>query len=366
MFDKTLTRRGFIHLSALLLAITILALPAAGQLPARLTDQEFWKLVTDFSESDGTFHSENLVSNELRFQTIVPALMQTVTPGGAYVGVGSEQNFTYIAATKPAMVFIVDIRRGNLDLQLAYKALFEMSANRAEFVSKLFSRSRPEGLSEASTAAEIFTAFSTVSPSQALFDQNLKDIKSHLTTKHGFKLSEGDLSGIDFAYTAWFNGGPGINYQLTASRGGTGGTPTYADLMSATDDQGTNRSYLASEDSFRFLKDLQTRNLIVPVVGNFGGSKALLAVGGYLKEKKAVVSTVYTSNVEQYLRQDDIWENFCRSISTFPLDATSTFIRSERASFRGQPFTIAQTPGAMFNSGILPIQPELAKCAVAR
>jgi hypothetical protein len=136
--------------------------------------------------------------------------------------------------------------------------------------------------------------------------------------------------------------------------------------MSATDDQGTNRSYLASEDSFRFLKDLQTRNLIVPVVGNFGGSKALLAVGGYLKEKKAVVSTVYTSNVEQYLRQDDIWENFCRSISTFPLDATSTFIRSERASFRGQPFTIAQTPGAMFNSGILPIQPELAKCAVAR
>jgi hypothetical protein len=366
MFEKTVTRRRFIHLSALLLAITILALPAAGQLPARLTDQEFWKLVTDYSESDGTFHSENLVSNELRFQTIVPALMQRVVPGRAYVGVGSEQNFTYIAATKPAMVFIVDIRRGNLDLQLAYKALFEMSANRAEFVSKLFSRTMPAGLSETSSAAEIFTAFSNVPPSQALFDQNLKDIKNHLMTKHGFKLSAGDLQGIDFAYTAWFNGGPRINYQLTGNRGGTGGTPTYADLMTADDGQGTNRSYLASEDSYKFLKDLHTRNLIVPVVGNFGGPKALRAVGAYLKEKKAVVSTFYTSNVEQYLRQDNIWDNFCRSVSTFPLDATSTFIRSERSGFRGQPFTIPQVPGAMFNSGILPIQPEVSKCAVAR
>jgi hypothetical protein len=366
MFDKTLKRRWFVHLSASLLAIAFLTLPVAGQLPARLTDQEFWKLVTDYSEPDGTFHSENLVSNELRFQTIVPALIQAVVPGRAYVGVGSEQNFTYIAATKPAMVFIVDIRRGNLDLQLAYKALFEMSANRAEFVSRLFSRSRPAGLSETSTAAEIFTAFSNVPPSQALFDQNLKDIKSHLITKHGFKLSDGDLSGIEFAYAAWFDGGPRINYQLTGARGGAGGTPTYADLMTTNDGQGTNRSYLASEESYKFLKDLQTRNLIVPVVGNFGGTKALRAVGAYLKEKKAVVSTFYTSNVEQYLRQDNIWENFCRSLSTFPLDARSTLIRSERAGFRGQPFTLPQAPGAMFNSGILPIQPEVSKCAVAR
>jgi hypothetical protein len=368
VFHNALNRRWFFHVSALLLVVGFAALPVSGQLPTRLTDQEFWKLVSDYSEPDGTFHSENLVSNELRFQTVLPALTRTVVPGRTYVGVGSEQNFTYIAATKPAMVFIVDIRRGNLDLQLLYKALFELSATRADFVSKLFARSRPEGLSETSTAAEIFAAYANVPPSQALYDQNLKEIKSHLQTKHGFALSSGDLGGIDFVYSAWFRSGPGISYQLTGSggRGGGLGTPSYADLMTTNDGQGNTRSYLATEDSYRFLRDLQTRNLIVPVVGNFGGPKALRAVGAYLKEKKAVVSTFYTSNVEQYLRQSGIWDNFCRSVSTFPLDATSTFIRSERPGFPGQPVSITPIPGANFNSGLIPMQAEIAKCAVQR
>jgi hypothetical protein len=214
-----------------------------------------------------------------------------------------------------------------------------------------------------STAGEIFAAYSNIAPSQALFDQNLKDIKSHLMTKHGFKLSAGDLQGIDFVYSAWFRGGPGIAYQLTGGRG-PGATPSYAGLMTANDGQGTNRSYLASEEPFRFLKDLQTRNLIVPVVGNFGGPKALRAVAAYLKDKKAVVSAFYTSNVEQYLRQDGIWDNFCRNVSTFPLDATSRFIRSERGGFAFQ--TIAPAPGASFNLALFPIQTEISKCAAAR
>ena len=66
-------------------------------------------------------------------------------PGGVYLGVGPEQNFTYIAALKPKMVFITDIRRGNLHMQLMYKALFELSADRAEFVSRLFTKKRPGG-----------------------------------------------------------------------------------------------------------------------------------------------------------------------------------------------------------------------------
>ena len=61
------------------------------------------------------------------------------------MGVGPEQNFTYIVATKPSMAFIVDVRRGNLDLQLMYKALFELSADRAEFVSRLFSQEASGG-----------------------------------------------------------------------------------------------------------------------------------------------------------------------------------------------------------------------------
>ena len=98
--------------------------------------------------------------------------------------------------------------------------------------------------------------------------------------------------------------------------------------MVATDAGGTERSYLASEKSFAFLKDLQSRNLVIPVVGDFGGPKALRWVGSYLRARKATVSAFYLSNVEQYLVQDGKWQAFCASVATMPIDSTSTFIRS--------------------------------------
>jgi hypothetical protein len=348
---------------------------ATAQTPSRLSDQEFWKLATDFSEPDGTFHSENLVSNELRFQYVVPALVKAATPGRVYMGVGSEQNFTYIAALRPSMAFILDIRRGNLDLHLIYKTLFEMSENRVEFVSRMFSRKAPTGLKPSASAAEIFAAFEKEEPSAALYEQNLKAIKTRLTSVHGFGLSTGDLSGVDFVYRNWFEAGPDIQYQLNtgggarasrgASRGraGSGGLPTYAELMAADDGAGKTRSYLADEDNFKVLKDLQTRNLIVPVVGNFAGPKALRSIGSYLKEKKAVVSAFYLSNVEQYLREDGIWGTFCASAQTLPVDDTSTFIRSVRGGFNGAP---SANGGPAFSSSVAPMKPDLANCSAAR
>jgi len=299
-------------------------------LPERLSDQEFWKIITDYSEPSGTFHSENLVSNEARFQGIVPSLVERAVQGRAYVGVGSEQNFTYIAALHPDVAFIVDLRRGNLDLHLAYKALFEMSADRADFVSHLFSKARPAGLGAGSTADQIFAAYERVPSSRALYDQNLKAIETRLASTHGFALSDGDRDGLSFVYGSWFEGGPDLRYQLNTGFGGRGmGFPTYADLMTATDGAGQNRSYLATEDNFRFLKDLETRNMLVPVVGNFGGPKALRAVGAWLKAHDQIVSAYYLSNVEQYLRQDGLWEIWCANTATLPLDRTSTFIRSQ-------------------------------------
>src|SRR5262249_11124276 len=161
----------------------------------------------------------------------------------------------------PDIAFIVDIRRGNMHLHLMYKALFELSADRAEFVGRLFSRKRPAGLSATSTAAEIFSAYANVPASQTLFDQNLAAIDKHLVTTHGFHLSDGDLQGVKYVFSAMLDAGPTIHYTLNGAfgRGGGGGFPTYADLMTAEDGTGKQRSYLASEASFAFLKDLETR-----------------------------------------------------------------------------------------------------------
>ncbi len=350
-----MTRRRVMFLagsiaSALLVSVPLLldVRTAAQSLPSRLTDQEFWTLVSDFSEADGTFRSDNLLSNEIWLQYVIPDLLKTAKTGRVYMGVGPEQNFTYMTALKPTMAFIVDIRRGNLDLHLVYKALFELSADRADFVSRLFSRKRPAGLTDRSSADEIFEAFANVDRSEALYNENVKAIQDHLVTTHKFKLSDLDLSGIDYVYSAFSMFGPRINYSSSGA-GFYGGNrqPTYADLMPATDADGVSRSYLSSEEHFRFLKDLESKNLLVPVVGDFAGPKAIRAVGQYLKDKGATVSAFYLSNVEMYLMQDGLMGKFCRNVATLPLDQTSAFIRSARGGRYGQGFGLNSELGRM-------------------
>jgi len=301
-------------------------LQAAGtsHLPARLADREFWSLAADLSEVGGTFRSDNLLSNESRLQFVIPDLIKTAKRGGAYIGVGPEQNFTYIAALRPSIAFIVDIRRGNLQLHLMYKALFELSADRAEFVSRLFSRPRPDAVGIGSTPSDIFEAYSDATPSETLYE-------SQLVSTHGFALSNEDLQGIAYIYHAFYAFGPGINYSSTETgNANVGYRPTYADLMVATDAAGDARSYLASEESFAAVKALQTRNLIVPVVGDFAGGKAVRAVGAYLRRHEATVSAFYVSNVEQYLRLERVWGSFCGNAARLPIDESSTFIRAGR------------------------------------
>ena len=255
-----------------------LASAPTADLPQQLNSRDFWKLSEELSEPNGTFRSDNLLSNEIWLQHVIPELTKTAKTGRVYLGVGPEQNFTYIAALKPAMVFIVDVRRGNLQLHLMYKALFEMSNDRAEFVSKLFAKKRPAGLSATSTALEIFNAYSEVPTSEALFKETLQSIRDHLVKTRNLPLTKEDLDGIEYVANAFYWYGPGINYNSSGGRMGRM-MATYFDLMVATDAEGRSRSYLASEENFKVLKDLHSKNLLVPVVGNFGGPKALRAVG---------------------------------------------------------------------------------------
>jgi hypothetical protein len=325
------TRRQFLFaaLLAIIHAAAYSPARAADTLPAQLSDQEFWQISSEFSEADGAFRSDNLLSNESYFQYVLTPLRELAKGGQVYMGVGPEQNFTYIAALKPKMVFIIDIRRGNLDLQLMYKALFEMSKDRAEFVSRLFARKQPAGIGPNSTVEEIFSAVAKAPTSDGIYTENLNAIKDHLTKTHAFPLTEADIAGIEWVYMNFHRFGTYINYG-SSGRGGFGNGVTYADLMTATDEMGVSRSYLANEENFNVLKSLETKNLIVPIVGNFAGPRAIRAVGKYVREKQATIVAFYLSNVEQYLRQDGIWDDFCRNIASLPLNASSTFIRSER------------------------------------
>src|SRR5215467_2264909 len=169
-----------------LAAVALVAAPAAGiaqsTIPARLTDKEIWQLNAEFSEAGGYFRSDNLLSNETGFQAVIPYLRSIIKPGGVYLGVGPEQNFTYIVSLQPKIAFIVDIRRGNMIEHLMYKALLETSADRADFLSKLFSRPRPAGLDTASTVERLFTAYDSSRADSALYRKNLAAMKQFLSS----------------------------------------------------------------------------------------------------------------------------------------------------------------------------------------
>ena len=292
-----------------------------GSLPVRLSDREFWELSAALSEPHGAFpQSDNLVSNETQFAVTV----QTLRPrDGVYVGVGPEQNFSYVARLRPAMAFIVDIRRENRNLHLMYKALFELSADRSEFVSRLFSRQRATGLGRHSSVDDLFSAYAAVPPSAALHDETGRQVRELLVSAHRFPLSADDVASIEHALDAFRADGPEIHYGR--GRQATAVWPSYLSLMTARDRWRRARSYLASEESFTFVKELHARNLIVPVIGDFAGPSAIRGIGNYVRRHGAGISAFYSSNVEVYLSRDQL-RAFCGNLETLPSDADTWFL----------------------------------------
>jgi hypothetical protein len=291
----------------------------AASLPKELPAEAFSKMIAEFSEPDGSFMYKNYLSNERSYQEPIPSLVKAAKPGGVYLGVGPEQNFTYIAAIRPAMAFIVDIRRQNMLELLMYKVLFEAAANRSEFISLLFSRPAPSVATENSTALDLFQSYEPVQPDQKLFERNLKRIKDQL------ELSPDDEKSVEEIYRVFFSLGPDLSYSSADAYAPAG--PSYASLMTLTDANGKNWSYLASEENFRFVKEMQRKNLVIPLVGDFSGYKTIRTVGRYVKDHRAMVSAFYVSNVEMYILASTQWKAFCANVASLPMDESSMFIR---------------------------------------
>src|SRR5262249_2136399 len=158
---------------------------------------------------------ENFVSNELQVQDVIPALKATTKPGGVYMGVGPEQNFTYVAALQSKLAFVIDIRRHNILEMLMYKPLLESAPARADVLTKLFWRSRPEGLDANTTSRALFAAYQQAKVDPDLYAKSLQAINASLT-KHGYQLSSEDVSRIEYIFQVFSRGGPGINYEFSS------------------------------------------------------------------------------------------------------------------------------------------------------
>jgi hypothetical protein len=317
-------------LLALCVPLSARQAPKTSSLPEKLSDADFWSLEQDISEPGGYFRiSDNYTSNEPEIGRVFTMLRERGVQGGVYLGVGPEQNLSYIAAVRPAMAFVVDIRRQAVMQHLMFKAMFELAKDRADFISLLFSKPRPAGLDRTTPIQRMWEAYASLATDVAAAKQNAVRIADHLTQAHKFKFTADEAAQLAQVIDAFIQFGPAITTRGGAAGGrGGGNNVTFADLTGwSLDAAGQAQSFLSTEENYQFVKSLQERNLVVPVSGDFGGPKAIRAIGGYLQKQGGTVSAFYLSNVEQYLFQDGKQRAFYDNVATLPLNDASVFIR---------------------------------------
>jgi len=220
------------------------------------------------------------------------------------------------------MAFIVDIRRENMILHLFYKALFALSDDRAEFLSRMLCKPLNRDLSylvrlfrgepawsqpdSESSVTDLIAYFEEVDPEIELFERNLLDIKSRLKT-YGINMMN-DMETVEVIYQAFFDRQLDIRYDMDAPGDSTYGLPNLRELILATTIDGENANFLANERAFAAIKNLHEKNLIIPLVGDFAGKKALRGISDYVRSHDATITIFYVSNVEQYLTTATYYE----------------------------------------------------------
>lgn len=321
--------------------LTDLRFASYGALPDSLALSEFVRIMPAFSEAAGHFPGDNFVTNETSYPHVIPTVIEQGKRGGVYIGVGTEQNFSYIAATRPEIAFIVDIRRENLLQHLLYKALFTLARDRTSFLMLLFGRQRREGGSasngspasigppdnKASIREVLDYVESSTAADSLLFELNWRRLRREVR-RYGIS-GRDDLERMLYVYRSFYEEQLSIRYAETRLGNGLS-YPTFKDLMTGTTTEGAFAGFLSTEETFGFVKDLHLRNLIIPVVGDFAGEKALRAIAAYAEAHDSTISVFYVSNVEYFLINHFfyVFEWYVANVDALPIDEHSLMIRS--------------------------------------
>lgn len=291
-----------------------------------MTDAALGTLIEALSEPTGDFPSDNFVSNETSYLHVSEALLDEQLRGKVYVGVGPEQNLTYVTMMRPAMAFIVDIRRQNMLEHVVFRALGEDANNRATFLARLTGRdlgcctiAKPE----LATLDEIADSLAEQKPSDERVENEVRRSLA-LMDRLGMKRKPADERSIRKVLQAFARKGLDLAYSM---EGSARRYPEVRKLLAMTDDAGEQRSFVADESSFQYLQGMWRANRIVPVVGDFAGSKALRGIAEDTRRRKLVLGVFYTSNVEQYLFEGGTYGKFIGNVRSFPMDGSSRFIR---------------------------------------
>lgn len=326
---------------------------AVREIPA-LSDAEWGALVRSLSEESGFFDTDNLISNERSYLHVIGPLRRM--RGGAYLGVGPDQNFSYIAALRPAIAFVVDIRRDNLLQHVLLRSLFALSSSRMEFLTRLHGRPLPANPRawEGGSLDEILAHVDAL-PADSGAVRSTRAAIEKLARALPIGISDADVRTIQRFHGEFIRNGTALRFQ-TFGRVPRPGYPTYRQLLLETDAAGRPASFMADEESFRRVKEMEEKNLVVPVVGDLAGPKAVRAIGAWLAQREIGVTAYYTSNVEDYVWRDGKYPAFVDDVRALPWASGGVIVRSYFRVGRAAEPALLVKPGYYSSQILQPIE----------
>jgi hypothetical protein len=301
---------------------------ADDALPGKAPDVPFGELFDRVSEKAGYYFSHNYVTNETSYLQVARVLSERAKKGGAYIGVGPEQNFTYIGLTRPSIAFVVDIRRRNALLLLLYKAIFDEAKSRTHFLSLLLSRpyDAASDPGNAATVDEVIAAVEKSPPDKTLREENRKRWLDRIEHDYKVKLKDSDHLEIKETQQAFF--ADQLEIAFVVDMPNSRKRASFRTTLRMADPSGKQQGFMAREDLFRYVQRMQREHRIVPVVGDFSGDHAFKEIGAYLKQHGIVASVMYASNVEEYLLDQRTFRKWVDNVSAVPTDDDSLFVRA--------------------------------------
>ena len=285
----------------------------------------------------GPAGADNFLTNEDSFPRICGRIAREVPPG-VYLGVGPDQNLTYLAHARPSRAFVVDFRRKNMLVHLLHKALFTLSDDRAGYLSRLTARGLDARADDLIASADA-----------ARFDRSrlVKVVAEVRATVEPLAL----LGPADWPLLATIQArlaGPGLSARFLALPM----YPTLGRLIRTPDAEGRPAHFLATEALYREVRDLQRAGRVAPIVGDYGAAGGLDRLGEWLRNRGELVAFIYISDVEDFSIRNGRFDTYIRNLQSLPLAGgarlarTSTRPIENAARVRGDSSTTTLTPVA--------------------
>jgi hypothetical protein len=264
--------------------------------------------------------ADNLISNEDSFPRVAGEVARLAPRGSSYLGVGPDQNLTYLAHARPDLAFILDHRRRNLLLHLLHKALLTLAPDRASYLSRLTARAPSRPLPDDPTAADLIDAFGPAPFDRTRLEAAVAEVVATLRPLGVVKDAEWPALATIHAKLA----GPGLDARFLAMRM----YPTFARLIRTTSRDGRPAHFLADESLYRAAREIERDDRVIPLVGDFAGPNALPRLGDWLRRHGRKLGVFYISDVEFFLLRAGKFAAYAANLDRLPWAEGAIVVRT--------------------------------------